>query len=463
MRKIYLLLFTVFTFFGCDSFLDVEPKGKVIPSTVEDYDLMLQSTSFSLSNSFYMDPDGYMPSEIISVLKLTDLNAYTWAENQYSKKDKDSDWDGLYQKLYYCNEIIEKIDGANSVNEDEDLRKKVKGQAYAQRANIYFWLVNMYAKHYNSDTKDIDPGVPQVVVNDINQLLPRATVGDIYELIDSDLEIAKELVPETEDISKNFRASIISVNALQAKVELFKGNFNNALNLASSVISKWGEKFNDFNDFGSFDGYYAYPSVLMAYGNPEFIWYTACGWSPQEGTESGSIYLSESLNNLYNNDDLRYEYWTRDTTDTGEQYPEGARRYVNWYYKSLTASISEMYLIRAECYARSGNSSNITNAINDVNTVRKYRFKTGTDYTLSANTLSEALDIVKKERRREFACTGLNWFDLRRYYSYGDQIETYTRTIDGVTYTLNPGSNRYTFSIPEYTRSLNPLLEQNPR
>ncbi|WP_394698240.1 RagB/SusD family nutrient uptake outer membrane protein [Labilibaculum manganireducens] len=457
------MLLTVATLWSCDNFLDVEPKGKAIPSTVEDYDLMLQYTSFGLKNAVYMDPDVYIPADAL-LLRTYDLSAYMWSANQYRMNESDGDWDGAYQTLYYCNQIIEMIDGASSDSGDEYQRRRIKGQAYAQRANIYFWLVNMYAKHYDALTMDTDLAVPMVVKNDLTQKLPRSTVAEIYALIESDLEIARDLVPETEDIKKNFRASKVSVDALLAKVELFKGNFTTALTYANSVIDAWGENFNDLNMFTSHDDYMnSFSPLLMSYGNPEFIWHTRVDVYPDTGTELGAIYLSDELDDLYIDNDLRYEFWTRGLDQNGNFYPENSRRFVNWYDKCMTASIPEMFLIRAECYSRSGNSGNVAKAVQDVNTLRKYRLKNGTSYELSASSLSDALNIVKQERRREFATTGLNWFDLRRYQAYGDPVDTYSRIVEGESYTLAPGSNRYIMAIPEFTRAYNPLLEQNPR
>jgi hypothetical protein len=460
MKRIYLLILPIVLLWSCDNFLDVEPKGKAIPSTVEDFDLMLQTSAFSLGNSIYMDPDVYIPGDAFNSLGITQRTAYKWSENQYEMTDPDKDWSSLYEKLYICNQIIENVDGAST--DDEMLRGKVKGQAHAQRAHIYFWLVNMYAKHYNESTMETDLAVPMKVKNDLAEKLPRATVAEIYELIESDLEIAGTLVPDREEIKKNFRASKISVNALRAKIELYKGNFSSALTHATSVIGAWGNEFKDLNNFTSYQDYISSNAPeLLYYSAPEFIWYVGADLFPQDG--GASIYLTDELENLYTEDDLRYQYWTKDLDQNGNPYPGNGRRYVNWYYKCITASINEMYLVRAECYARGGNATDVQKAMDDVNTLRTYRLKSGTDFELSANTSAEALNIVKEERRREFVATGLNWFDQKRYHAYGDAVPTYTRTIDGTTHTLAPGSNRYMMAIPEYVRAFNPNLEQNPR
>jgi hypothetical protein len=464
MKNIFLLILPIFMFWSCDDFLDVEPKGKSIPTTVEDYELMMQSTSFAIGNSYYMDPDIYVTAEDLPSIGVSNLNAYKWAENQYFMTDPDKDWDGIYKKMYYCNHIIGDIDGAPSNNDDENLRRIVKGQAYAQRAHMYFWLVNSYAKHFDAATKDTDLGVPKVIKADLNQKLARASVGEIYALMEEDLQMAKDLVPDAETKKRNFRASKISIDALMAKIELYKGNFSTALSMANSVIDAWGESFNDLNAFSSQQEYInSYAENIQFYGNPEFIWYAGTTHRPS-GTHAGDLaYLSNELEGLYVNDDLRYEYFTASVTNEGQTFPEGRRRYINWYAKNLTASIAEMYLIRAECYARSGDGANISKAMDDVNTVRKYRFKTGSSYELSAANLTDALKIVKEERRREFACSGLNWYDLRRYQAYGDAVPTFSRMVDGENFSLAPGSNRYTMAIPEFTRAMNSLLEQNPR
>ena len=91
------------------------------------------------------------------------------------------------------------------------------------------------------------------------------------------------------------------------------------------------------------------------------------------------------------------------------------------------------------------------------------RFKTADYVDLSAQSASEALKIVIEERRRELMGRGMRWFDQRRLSTETGLVDTVQRVVSGVTYTLAPMSNRYTFPISAKVTDLNPEIEQNPR
>ena len=91
------------------------------------------------------------------------------------------------------------------------------------------------------------------------------------------------------------------------------------------------------------------------------------------------------------------------------------------------------------------------------NTLRVKRYKaTAANYVFTTNTA--LLTEIKNERRRELFATGLNLTDLKRYHAYGDLVPTYTRNVNGTTYTLEPGSYKYVVPICQKIRNMNPNL-----
>ncbi len=453
MKKIYIIILG-FLLFGCDDFLDIEPKGLSIPDTVEEYDLMLNARPLYLGNSVFMDPDleimdASFPSRSINV-----QNAYSWAEHIYPSRIADGDWNALYAKIYVVNEIIENIDAAESTTSNEELRSIVKGQAYAERAHLYFWLVNFYSKHYNVATASTDPGVPLKLKNDLQHKLPRATVEEVYDLIESDLDIAMDLVPTESDFV--IRADQASIDALHAKIALFKGEFSEAITYASSAITAHGA--NELYDYKNTDLSFWNIEFSNYDSNKEHLWAAMSSFSPFNSFGEPDFITTE-LDDLFTDkvNDLRYVTFLADLDFLG--FPVAERRLNKSMSKIMTASLGELYLIRAECYARTDET---VLALADLNFLRQHRF-TGTTYQLSAANSAEALQHVKDERRRELIGHGLYLFDLKRYHTYGETVPGYTRIINGTTYTLEPGSNRYVMPIPEFVRNYNPNLEQNPR
>jgi hypothetical protein len=119
----------------------------------------------------------------------------------------------------------------------------------------------------------------------------------------------------------------------------------------------------------------------------------------------------------------------------------------------------EFYLIRAECAARAGDTAA---ALNDLDTLLRHRYATGTFTSVTAASPAQALDIILAERRKELPFRGTRWTDLRRLNREGRSIPL-TRILNGTIYHLSPNSNLYTLPIPPDILSFNPGMKQNPR
>lgn len=441
---------------SCDDFLDVEPKGMVIPNTVEEYDLLLNSSGASITNVTYMSPEYYIPEEHFLTRPNSTKSAYLWSDFQYLTDEQDDDWNSNYAQIYSCNEVIHNIDAAETLTMNETLRNTVKGQAYADRAKCYFALINSYAKHYSPSTLN-DMGVPLILKNDILQKSKRASIGKVYEQITKDLQIAKSLVPAIVKDNEKAKASQQGLAAFTAKVFLFKGEIDSAM-LYINKAFKTSPTLNNFNNFIRANVTYVFNKHTLprfAHENKEIIW---SGGLLSNYWYEVAFYSPELANLFDQTNDLRFYFWASKVDRSGNEY--SAFRYVNHGGRTFSASAGEMYLLRAECYARKGDFSK---AIEDLNTLRKNRYRTGSNYELSATNAAEALAHVKNERLRELAFTGLNLLDQKRYNALGEPVSTYTRAFDGKTYTLDPNSPRYVCSIPRYVISKNSNIEQNPR
>ena len=106
---------------------------------------------------------------------------------------------------------------------------------------------------------------------------------------------------------------------------------------------------------------------------------------------------------------------------------------------------SELYITRAECYAR---ANEIDKAMKDLNDLLINRWKSGSYIPYTAATKEEALEIILKERKKELVCRGLRWMDIRRLNQEGANI-TITRKVGDQLYQLTPGDLRFTSQIPQ--------------
>jgi hypothetical protein len=111
----------------------------------------------------------------------------------------------------------------------------------------------------------------------------------------------------------------------------------------------------------------------------------------------------------------------------------------------------EMYLIRAEAYAKTGDE---VDAVADLNTLRAARINGYVPVVLAGVALTDA---IVQERRKELICEGHRFFDLKRT----------TRVINRANCssfcTLGPADREWTWPIPQPEIDANAnILPQNP-
>ena len=113
------------------------------------------------------------------------------------------------------------------------------------------------------------------------------------------------------------------------------------------------------------------------------------------------------------------------------------------HFSGITTA--EMYLVRAECYARKGNKDA---ALADLNTLLVRRWKAGSFIPVTAATSQDAFNKIMIERRKELLMRSLRWVDLKRLNKEGANI-VLKRVENGQTYTLLPNANYYALPIPK--------------
>jgi hypothetical protein len=120
--------------------------------------------------------------------------------------------------------------------------------------------------------------------------------------------------------------------------------------------------------------------------------------------------------------------------------------------------LDEMYLVRAEAYARAGQ---VGPAMADLNKLLKSRWQNGSFVPFTAGDQQAALTLILAERRKELISRGTRWTDLRRLKDDPIFSVTPKRMLSGQAYTLLPSSPRYTLLIPASVINLSGM-QQNP-
>ena len=457
ITKYFALAGALMLFSSCNDFLATLPKGKVIPTTVEDFGNLMKDMTLSTAYDglpYYCSDDVLIPNRSINMSNATN-KAYFWLESFYLDSEDDQNWNDTYNHLFTINVVLENIEGATGGTEEE--RRRIAAEAKIFRAYNYWYLQSLYGPAYNAATASTDLSVPLVTEPNLEAKHSRATVEQVTAQILKNLEGIEQDLPIMG--SNNYKPTRAAAYAMKARVLFYLGRYDEARKEAEKAL----ELNNKIDDMREWSFPPEFPSGSIN-GKPtditslQKIWYHSVNGS---GALS-QVAIGEGLLELYkkNGKDLRFKFWFSNVDNKGEFfYDENTYCYIQTT-PNYNIGVPEMMLIKAEALARQNDPA----ALDILNELRKYRF-TEEDYTaLTAEDGNSLLEIVLEERRRELALSGLRWFDMKRLVQDGIYTQTLTRTSpDGETHTLAPGSNRYLFPIPQSVILQNGNIVQNPR
>lgn len=493
INPIYIL--AIITLTSCKNYLDIKPKGSFVPVTVTDYDHLLDNSN-TVELTFLDNNRGSLLSGLNDNLTMSEgqakagyiLNnhpnidryyAYVFRQPYNDPMGADYFWSagtfGIYPQVSYFNNTIEGIRSvSNKTTADEELAKASIAQALVARAWCYFNANLIYGPVYKPGTNNTTKTIPYVTSPDLGAPIPDLSTSEqVMAKVKSDLLEALPNLPDNS--SWPSRANRSTGLAMLAYYHLFTKKFDSvayyanlswvaaAGNNASKVIYDYN-LFSWSNPSNLVSSLITSPqdAFLNAVNNRETLFYR--GTDTQLGQGTLLSYPSEENIALFDqSNDLRFKYFYISTqgykTNQGGGYDDGIR-YGNYRPTRMKStdgfSFPELLLMRAEGYART-NQLNL--AIDDLNTLRKYRYKTGTA-GLTIGTQDQVINMVLQERRRELPLGGLKRFlDLKRLVL--DNGKPWSKT--KISHTL--GSQIYdgTVDSPDFILKIsNSVLQFNP-
>lgn len=439
---------------ACHKYVEIEPKGKVLPTTLNDFQLLLNNNRiFNLSggNTDLMTDDvDFRDVDMFTKENPATLNIYSWAEVIYQADEDDAEWLLYYKQVYTANVVI---DGAANVKDATAAEKAALiVKAKVHRAYAFLCLVNQYAPQYAEGTAAKDAGIPLLLEPTYTASLERASVKTVYEQIVNDLTASIEALPDLPTVKTD--PSKAAAYALLARTYLYMGHYADALKNADNAL-KLQSTLLDLRYLADSNNPFDFLGIVATEENPEVIFMKAAY------NQDAPIFLSQELIDLLGPDDLRFKVFA-----IGDHLLSDYDGYQFSYISPLEARhvgprVSEMYLIKAECQARAGDFSG---AVQTANIVRQQRFAPAKYVALTATGPQEALTKVLEERRRELMGRGFRLPDLKRLNLEPALAKTVTHTWrNGATITLKPGSNRYIFPVGPKIINMNPEIGQSPR
>lgn len=452
--KIILFVFASVVMLSCKKdWIEVKSNNALdVPSSIEDYQALLDNVTIMNDNRPSLGEisadNYYLTDALWESWSSVNRNAHIWADDIYSGMTFDIfNWNNPYRQVFYANIALEGINNVEQQAYNLSAWNNVKGSALFYRGEAFFHLSQLYAKPYSLTFPD-HPGIPLRLTANPNEVSVRSSLQQTYDQILSDLQGSVDLLPEIP-LYKT-RPSKPAAYALLSRFYLVKQDYVNALKYADLCL----KQYDSLLDYNTLNANAAFPIPQQ---NREVIFMASIETSallPNVHIVDSNLYKS------YDIDDLRKNILYK-TNPAGQLYFNGTYTGGAIIATSRTfggLATDEVYLTRAECYARTGN---ITAAMSDLNTLMSKRMNTASFVPFTATNTSEALNLILQERRKETPFRGLRWIDLRRLNNEGANI-TLTRNVKGELYTLHPNDPKYVLPFPPDVISLTGM-EQNKR
>ncbi|KQT15489.1 hypothetical protein ASG31_14600 [Chryseobacterium sp. Leaf404] len=421
-------------------------------------------------------------------------------------------WLSHYRTINSANRLIEGSKLITPSSADQAAYNSILAQARALRAFSHFQLLSYFAPNIKDNNSlgvillDRVPGA--------NEKLPRSTVGEVFALIESDLNYAYANIdpvklPSTSSAAYKF-VSKTFIDALRARMYLYRGNYALAEQYADAVINTSGLSLTPTGTVvlnpttglanAAFYGSYTVAStspyksmlqdftrgeVIMALDRPIGKVGIAAQFYFNRTNLTGGPYmdLGRAVYNLVDvPGDVRKHALLDPTSKIDPNYQSlpfsqyllndvlcidkysgkaGTGNQVELLSDLKLFRLSEMYFIKAECRI---NANDLAGAAQRIKAVRDARNFLGPVALPVYATASQAWADVLKERRVELVLEGHRYLDLKRIGALAGVTKTQRHPKDVEGYSIKEidiSDNRFTLPIPSDEINANPI-QQNP-
>lgn len=440
MNKIYtLLLASLLMLTGCDNYLDITPVGGVIPTTAEQYRALLARGYKSVPTDRGL---ACLRSDEMAVNQKSDFDqslfrdVERWNDFAQNPGTDQYNWIGYYSVIFIANHVIENRDDISEGT--PEVVNQLVGEAYLLRAYMHFLLVNLHGQPYTKPGAGTMKAVPLKLNNDLEAVLKRNTVDEVYSSIQADVVEARRLINKSQwEPLFTYRFNTVSVEAFQSRLSLYMGQWQSAYDAAEAALALRDE-LEDLNLSTVLPNRYTSVEAIVSL---EMV---------MDSQVNNMARIQSAFRERYLSGDLRSAlYFSAPDADGLSRSQKGGN---NNFLCSFR--VGELYLNAAEAAAQ---LNLLPQARKRLLQLLKSRYtpEAYAEREVAVNALSQSALIVEilNERARELALEGHRWFDLRR--TTRPRIE---KIIAGETYVLEEDDPRYTMPIPKEAVAANPGL-----
>lgn len=478
MKKIQsgILIALVIMLASCEDFTDIQPKGENLLQTTDEIELLLNYEYYA-GNSDMNIVCGDMiycysnaASQISQPTKTRNVIMWTFDEDNMDKMAELTSSDYDYADYYgyigtIANPVLQQIDGATG---SEEAKLKLKCEALALRAWCYYILVNKFAKAYTPETASETPGIIIMTEDDdITVSKGQSTVAEVYDQILSDINQAIDLGGLPEENVNKMRFSLPAAYAVKAMALMCMQQWDEAEEAAKKAIAINGH-INDYTTeyLGTTMGYYlGYTYEVIERGreateedyflNPYREFFNAYSPETWGNFEEGHVYGEKMSIDL-----MKYDYLMGMADyylgESGWIYTYD----VTSYWNDAGPRSPYMYLIIAECELHNGN---INTSMQYLDMLRQCRIDPDVYEPLEGNvsTMADAIAHVRQVASNEHIYSSTSFIEKKRWNQIDGWEASYSRTIGGITYTMEPDNKMWVFPFPANVMSNNDKIQQN--
>ncbi|MFD2561573.1 RagB/SusD family nutrient uptake outer membrane protein [Aquimarina rubra] len=358
-------------------------------------------------------------------------------------------WDDNYEVIGAANLVIDNVPLVPDESFTDQERIQAVAEARFLRALVYLNISTVFGQPLQVEDGANNLSVPLVTTSELGIELPRATLGQVYDFVETELlDIIPDLAPNTRILANPGAA-----RALLARLYLYQERWSEAANFANDVINDpFYSLAADYTFYDSPDSPEHIFTLINDAVNGQDSGQGFSGLSNPVPEGRGDVPFSQNLLDAYAEEPGDLRFVNLNQTGAGA---EGADRiFTNKFPDGVNNSddapvmrVTEMYLTRAEANFRGSLSIGAT-PLEDINTLR--------DRAGLPDLTTVDLDIILNERRKELAFEGQRRMDLLR------NNLSLRRTGQPNEAASAPGADKTIYPIPQGIRDLSPFLDQNP-
>lgn len=491
-KNIIIAILAGLTLTGCDKdYLDVNPSEFITPeqaSEVAEYDPSIYNGFLNGVYSTMYTPEvggttgdddfGQKGIDIYTDMLTGDMalsrSSYGWYRTltqltetvDFTRNSNYVPWRYYYRIVFGANTVI-KAQGGNDVQPETEDAQHVLGQAKALRAYGHFYLQQLFAKEYIANEKS----VPIKLSVDDNSL-PKSTSQEVMAQVIKDLEEAIVLLdgfdrpnktPINQDVAKALAAYAYAYVGDAASLAKARDYAKDVADNSGATILTSSEAVGGMNNVSSNSWLWGVDlttdmgfDLVSFFGQIDYYTYSY-QWAGDRKAIDAGLYAQIKAN------DIRKTQFNGTVASTSSLYlipfqkfydparEVGGQRNISTDICHLR--VEEMYLLYAECAAKTGQE---TEARTYLKMLLSNRFANPADYAYVDALAATALqNEIYLQTRIEL------WGEGKTYLALKRNKKSVTRGANHLSHvgtTMQYNDPRFTFSIPQAEVINNPNL-----